>query len=103
MIFISIFNFLEPCVTIIAQAIPMFRVLFVNSSAKRGTNESSSKPYYISSPISQELRGVSAAVAAEPISMLSSDIWDGRARARDNEGLNWGHTRLGERNAHNMI
>ncbi|KXX74083.1 hypothetical protein MMYC01_209855 [Madurella mycetomatis] len=60
MIFISIFNFLEPCVTIIAQAIPMFRVLFVNNSAKRGTNESSSKPYYISSPISQESRDASS-------------------------------------------
>ncbi len=30
MVFMSIFNFLEPAVTIIAQAIPMFRVLFVN-------------------------------------------------------------------------
>jgi hypothetical protein len=29
MIFMSIFNFLEPAVTIIAQAIPMFRVLVV--------------------------------------------------------------------------
>jgi hypothetical protein len=31
----SIFNFLEPSVTIIAQAIPMFRVLVVN--VKKGT------------------------------------------------------------------
>ncbi len=30
MIFMAIFNFLEPGVTIIAQAIPMFRVLIVN-------------------------------------------------------------------------
>ncbi len=30
MVFMSIFNFLEPSVTIIAQAIPMFRVLVVN-------------------------------------------------------------------------
>ncbi|KAK3898115.1 hypothetical protein C8A05DRAFT_19247 [Staphylotrichum tortipilum] len=30
MIFMAIFNFLEPAVTIIAQAIPMFRVLIVN-------------------------------------------------------------------------
>lgn len=31
----SIFNFLEPSITIIAQAIPMFRVLVVN--VKKGT------------------------------------------------------------------
>jgi len=30
MVFMSIFNFLEPGITIIAQAIPMFRVLVVN-------------------------------------------------------------------------
>lgn len=36
MVFMSIFNFLEPAVTIIAQAIPMFRVLVVN--VKRGSN-----------------------------------------------------------------
>ncbi len=35
MVFMSIFNFLEPSVTIIAQAIPMFRVLIVN--AKKAT------------------------------------------------------------------
>jgi len=35
MVFMSIFNFLEPGVTIIAQAIPMFRVLVVN--VKRGS------------------------------------------------------------------
>ena len=36
MVFMSIFNFLEPAVTIIAQAIPMFRMLVVN--VKKGTN-----------------------------------------------------------------
>ena len=36
MIFMSIFNFLEPAVTIIAQAIPMFRVLVVN--VKKNSN-----------------------------------------------------------------
>ncbi len=36
MIFMAIFNFLEPAVTIIAQAIPMFRVLVVN--VKKGSN-----------------------------------------------------------------
>ncbi|KAL2186939.1 hypothetical protein L209DRAFT_683794 [Thermothelomyces heterothallicus CBS 203.75] len=36
MVFMSIFNFLEPGVTIIAQAIPMFRVLVV--SVKRGSS-----------------------------------------------------------------
>ena len=36
MVFMSIFNFLEPGVTIIAQAIPMFRVLVVN--VKRGSS-----------------------------------------------------------------
>ncbi|KFY94798.1 hypothetical protein V500_03063 [Pseudogymnoascus sp. VKM F-4518 (FW-2643)] len=38
MIFMSIFNFLEPAVTIIAQAIPMFRVLVVG--VKRATQTS---------------------------------------------------------------
>ncbi|KAM7185066.1 hypothetical protein V8F33_012628 [Rhypophila sp. PSN 637] len=65
MIFISIFNFLEPSVTIIAQAIPMFRVLFVNSATKRkGASELNSsrstnykqhkryKSYVISRPVS---------------------------------------------------
>jgi hypothetical protein len=37
MVFMSIFNFLEPAVTIIAQAIPMFRVLLV-SVAKGATS-----------------------------------------------------------------
>lgn len=36
MVFMSIFNFLEPGVTIIAQAIPMFRVLVV--SVKNASN-----------------------------------------------------------------
>ena len=36
MIFMSIFNFLEPAVTVIAQAIPMFRVLVVN--VKKNSN-----------------------------------------------------------------
>jgi hypothetical protein len=53
MVFMSIFNFLEPGVTIIAQAIPMFRVLVVKvkngSSAVRissptGLAESGSAP-----------------------------------------------------------
>jgi hypothetical protein len=35
MIFMSIFNFLEPGITIIAQAIPMFRMLVVN--VKKGS------------------------------------------------------------------
>ncbi|KAM7219707.1 hypothetical protein V8F06_004920 [Rhypophila decipiens] len=65
MIFISIFNFLEPSVTITAQAIPMFRVLFVNSATRRkGASELTSsrsanykqhkryKSYVISRPIS---------------------------------------------------
>lgn len=66
MIFISIFNFLEPSVTITAQAIPMFRVLFVNRATKRkGASELTSsrstnanykqhkryKSYIISRPI----------------------------------------------------
>lgn len=38
MVFVSIFNFLEPAVSIIAQAIPMFRVLFIN--AKKHHNRS---------------------------------------------------------------
>lgn len=36
MVFMSIFNFLEPAVTIIAQVIPMFRVLV--SNMKKGSN-----------------------------------------------------------------
>ncbi|KAK4031824.1 hypothetical protein C8A01DRAFT_51224 [Parachaetomium inaequale] len=36
MVFMSIFNFLEPAVAIIAQAIPMFRVLI--SNMKKGSN-----------------------------------------------------------------
>lgn len=40
MVFMSIFNFLEPGVTIIAQTIPMFRVLVVN--VKNGTMRISS-------------------------------------------------------------
>ena len=31
MVFMTIFNFLEPGITIIAQAIPMFRLLLVNA------------------------------------------------------------------------
>jgi hypothetical protein len=44
----SIFNFLEPSVTIIAQAIPMFRVLVVN--VKKNSNA-----VRISSPTGQAL------------------------------------------------
>ncbi|GAB1318476.1 Rhodopsin domain-containing protein [Madurella fahalii] len=103
MIFISIFNFLEPCVTIIAQAIPMFRVLFMNNSAKRGTHESSSKRNYISSPILQRSRDGSVSLAAVPISMSENEVWGGKVMSRGNEGLGWGHTRLGERRVHDMI
>ena len=47
MVFMSIFNFLEPAVTIIAQAIPMFRVLVVN--VKKNSNA-----VRISSPTGQD-------------------------------------------------
>lgn len=46
LVFMSIFNFLEPSVTIIAQAIPMFRVLVVNV-------KKSSNALRISSPTDQ--------------------------------------------------
>lgn len=45
MVFMMIFNFLEPGVTIIAQSIPMFRVLVVNV-------KKSSNAIRISSPLS---------------------------------------------------
>jgi len=100
MIFISIFNFLEPSVTIIAQAIPMFRVLFVNSAARRGTYESPSKKYIISSPHSSSSsrqpglaslsRGDRSIIVAleewrpepppkppKPGVVLHSEVWDG--------------------------
>ncbi|KAK0702809.1 hypothetical protein B0H67DRAFT_499838 [Lasiosphaeris hirsuta] len=98
MIFISIFNFLEPCVTIIAQAIPMFRVLFVNSAAKRGTCESS-KPYINPSPVSsQRSRGMS--VGVKPSSLLESETWYDRGpESGANEGLGGIHG-LGEVKAH---
>ncbi|KAH6842382.1 hypothetical protein B0I37DRAFT_196371 [Chaetomium sp. MPI-CAGE-AT-0009] len=54
MVFMSIFNFLEPGVTIIAQAIPMFRVLVVN--VKRGSNA-----VRISSPTGAEGTGTGSA------------------------------------------
>ncbi|KFX97120.1 hypothetical protein O988_05019 [Pseudogymnoascus sp. VKM F-3808] len=46
MVFMSIFNFLEPAVSIIAQTIPMFRVLFIraihtNSTLRGGVREHS--------------------------------------------------------------
>ena len=42
MVFMSIFNFLEPAVTVIAQAIPMFRVLLVNVA--KGTTSVHASP-----------------------------------------------------------
>ena len=41
MIFMPIFNFMEPAVSIIAQSIPMFRVLFIR--VKRDTHKKSSR------------------------------------------------------------
>jgi len=94
MIFISLFNFLEPCVTIIAQAIPMFRALFINTAARRGTyydtyelsrgsqrrsagpngnNNNNAKKYIISKPasLSSSLssEGLRDAVAPMPLSL----------------------------------
>ena len=42
MIFMAIFNFLEPAVTIIAQTIPMFRVLIVKAKKVTGNTMQSS-------------------------------------------------------------
>ncbi|KAK5651371.1 hypothetical protein OQA88_12528 [Cercophora sp. LCS_1] len=63
LLFISIFNFLEPAVTIIAQAIPNFRVLFIK--AKRSTQKGSSKGSSgLSSPKSPGARNLS--VSSKP-------------------------------------
>jgi len=56
MVFMSIFNFLEPAVTIIAQAIPMFRVLFVNLAKGATTVHASPSDGNKSNLLSQQNR-----------------------------------------------
>jgi len=72
MVFMSIFNFLEPAVTIIAQAIPMFRVLLARQT-KMSTIRLTSSPQ---SPHTPRTPRTGDLLMAKPSSLLESEVWD---------------------------
>jgi hypothetical protein len=77
LVFMSIFNILEPSITIIAQAIPMFRVLVVN--VKKG-----SSAVRISSPSGMGSRSAAAQRSWNSKVLVKSSI------EQDEEMLNMG-------------
>lgn len=72
MVFMSIFNFLEPAVTIIAQAIPMFRVLLARQT-KMSTIRLTSSPQ---SPHTPRTPRTGDLLMAKPSSLLENEVWD---------------------------
>lgn len=72
MVFMSIFNFLEPAVTIIAQAIPMFRVLLARQT-KMSTIRLTSSPQ---SPHTPRTPRTADLLMAKPSSLLENEVWD---------------------------
>ncbi|KAK0649871.1 hypothetical protein B0T16DRAFT_325190 [Cercophora newfieldiana] len=79
MIFISIFAFLEPCVAIILQVVPIFRVFIIR--VKRDISQKSK--LHISPPTSplNSLQSRDTSVASKPRSRLEmeEEDWDGRS------------------------
>jgi hypothetical protein len=79
MVFMLLFNFLEPACTIIAQTIPIFRVLI--SRVKRATQRSKTSGVQMHPPTSHvEL------VATKSGSLNRDVVWDGTSSKRGSEG-----------------
>lgn len=79
MVFMLLFNFLEPACTIIAQTIPIFRVLI--SRVKRATQRSKNSAVHMHPPTSHvEL------VATKSGSLSREAVWDGTSSKRGSEG-----------------
>ncbi|KAK0609476.1 hypothetical protein B0T14DRAFT_441966 [Immersiella caudata] len=74
MIFMSIFAFLEPCVAIILQVVPIFRVFIV-----RVSREISQKSKLHVSPPTSPMQSRDTSVASKPRSRLEEEVWDGRS------------------------
>lgn len=76
MVFMSIFAFLEPCVTIVLQVIPIFRVLIVRVKRNVTQNSKSASKTHTSPPVSP-MASRDAYVNSKPRTRLESQIWDG--------------------------
>jgi hypothetical protein len=74
MIFMSIFAFLEPCVAIILQVVPIFRVFIV-----RVSREISQKSKLHISPPTSPMQSRDTSVASKPRSRPEEEVWDGRS------------------------
>lgn len=84
MVFMSIFNFLEPSVSIIAQTIPMFRVLFIR--VKRDTQ----RDIRINSLTSRvELTGV------RTNSLENGRTWESKVPGHPDQGQELRHLEIG--------
>ena len=81
MIFMSIFNFLEPSVTIIAQAIPMFRVLFVRQQ-KMSSIRLTSSPRTPRTPYTPRTPRTGESLIAKPSSLLENEVWEEQAQVQ---------------------
>ncbi|KAK1751257.1 hypothetical protein QBC47DRAFT_454639 [Echria macrotheca] len=74
MVFMLLFNFLEPAVTIIAQTIPIFRVLFIR--AKRATQKSKTSGVQVLTPTSNvELVPTKSDLYRNPFHCLEVLFW----------------------------
>ena len=69
MVFMLFFNFLEPACTIIAQTIPIFRVLFIR--VKRATQKSKNSGVQMHAPTSH------VELVATKTDSLRERVWDG--------------------------
>ena len=77
MVFMSIFNFLEPSVTIIAQAIPMFRVLLIRQQ-KMSSIRLTSSPRTPHTPHTPWSPRTGDLLIAKPSSLLENEVWEVR-------------------------
>jgi hypothetical protein len=75
MIFMSIFAFLEPCVAIILQVVPIFRVFII-----RVSRDISQKSKLHTSPPTSPMQSRDTSVASKPRSRLEEETWEGSLR-----------------------
>ena len=92
MVFMLLFNFLEPSVTIIAQTIPIFRVLFIR--VKRATQKSKTSGVHMHPPASNvELVPTQANSVRSPGWDGASSKSNGESNVRVSENEEFGSTK----------
>lgn len=88
MVYMMIFAFLEPCVSLILQVVPIFRVFIVR--IKQSTLNKSLKHH--TSPPTSPMASRDTSVASKPRSRLEVEVWNSSAPRDYTETREWKYT-----------